>query len=120
MALACVVLGLAVNRFGLGLAPPLRDAAGDALWATMIFAWLGILLARHSVRVRAVLAIVLCWSVELSQLYHTAILDAWRQTTLGRLTLGVGFDVRDLAAYAVGVLIGVTLEVAMHRRMQRA
>jgi len=116
VALACVVVGLGVNRLGLGLAPRLRDAAGDALWAMMMFAWVGVLFPLGSIRLRAALALGICWAVEFSQMYHTPMLDAWRATTLGRLVLGVGFDARDLAAYAVGVLVGVALNLALRRR----
>jgi hypothetical protein len=119
VALACVVIGLGVNRLGVGLPPRLRDATGDALWALMMFAWVGVLLPLYGVRARAALALGICWAVEFSQMYHTRTLDAWRATTLGRLVLGVGFDARDLAAYAVGVLVGVALTLALRRRHHR-
>jgi hypothetical protein len=48
--------------------------------------------------------------VELTQLYRTAGLDAVRRTTVGHLILGSGFDLRDLAAYALGVLAALVLE----------
>ena len=116
VALAWIVAGLVVNRAGLGLPPTARDVAGDALWAMMVFAGIGVLLPTRSIRARAAIAIAIAWAVEFSQLYHTATLDAWRQTTAGRLVLGVGFDARDLAAYAAGVLAGIGLELVMRGR----
>jgi hypothetical protein len=38
------------------------------------------------------------------------VLDALRRTTAGHLALGSGFDRRDFAAYAGGVLAAVLLE----------
>jgi hypothetical protein len=44
------------------------------------------------------------------------VLDALRRTTAGHLALGSGFNRRDLAAYAGGVLAAVLLERAIERR----
>jgi hypothetical protein len=54
--------------------------------------------------------------VEVSQLYHTPLLDAWRRTTPGQLILGSGFDLRDLGAYTLGVVATVVLELMARRR----
>lgn len=116
VAMACVLVGLAVNTFGMGLPPTARDFTGDALWASMMFAWLGVVSPRASLQTRAMVAMAVAWTVEFSQLYHGATLDAWRRTTLGRLVLGVGFDARDLGAYVIGVLAGVALESVMRWR----
>jgi hypothetical protein len=105
-----IALGLLVHETGLGLPPAARDFLGDALWAVMTFAWFSVLWPRGSIGVRAVLAVSLCWIVEASQAYHTPSLDALRQTTVGQLVLGSGFDPRDLAAYALGVLFGALLQ----------
>ena len=93
----------------------LRDMLGDALWAMMIYWWIGAL-APNAPSVRhAEIALAVCWAVEFSQLIQLPALDALRRTTIGQLTLGTGFDPRDLGAYAVGVLAAWTLE----RRMRR-
>ena len=42
---------------------------------------------------------------EVSQLWHTPILVAIRETTIGKLMLGVGFVWSDLICYAVGILM---------------
>jgi Protein of unknown function (DUF2809) len=63
-----------------------------------------------SIMVRACVALGLCFAVEASQLLHAPWLDAVRATPLGHLVLGSGFDPRDLAAYAAGVLLGVVLD----------
>ncbi len=50
-------------------------------------------------------------AIELSQLYHAPWIDSIRQTTLGGLILGFGFLWSDLACYAVGVVLGVLVDV---------
>ncbi len=112
LLLACVTIavGLAVFTGPLPLPPRVRDAAGDALWAMMMVWWMGVALPQLSPIRRGALALGLCFTVELSQLYHAPWLDAIRATTPGHLVLGSGFDARDLVAYAVGVLLAVGLD----------
>lgn len=117
VALATICVGLGVHELGFGLAAGPRDVAGDALWALMMFAWIGALWPQRPLRTRAGLALIICWSVEISQAYHTPWLDAVRRTTVGQLVLGSGFDARDLASYALGVLVGCVLEAIARRRV---
>lgn len=99
-----------MHEIGIGLSPNVRDFAGDALWAAMMFAFVSAAQPANSLAVRATVALAISWIVEFSQAYHTPLLDALRAITLGRLTLGTGFDPRDLLAYAVGVAVSVMLE----------
>jgi hypothetical protein len=112
LALGTIVLGLGVRRGGAALGPAARDVAGDALWAAMLAWWVGALLPRRPLGLRAALALAGCVAVELSQLVHAPGLDAARRTPLGRLVLGSDFDARDLLAYAAGVLAAAALERA--------
>jgi hypothetical protein len=115
LAIGTLALGLLVHQAGSVLPPAVQDILGDALWAMMI-AWLvGAIIPRTPPWRRAAVAIAFAWAVELSQLLHAPWLDGWRRTTLGQLTLGTDFDPRDLAAYAVGVLAAVLLELALVR-----
>jgi hypothetical protein len=109
-ALATIVVGLAVHLGGRRLPPAVRDVVGDVLWAIMLTWWVSALWPRLARRTRAALALGICYAVEVSQLYHSPGLDAARGTTLGHLVLGSGFDFRDLAAYALGVLGAVVIE----------
>jgi hypothetical protein len=109
LALATMLAGLAVH-LGTWLAPGARDALGDALWATMLSWWIGAAAPRASLGKRSLVSIAACWAVELSQLHHAPGLDALRRTPPGHLVLGSGFDPRDLAAYAVGVLAATACE----------
>jgi uncharacterized protein DUF2809 len=115
LAAGTIVLGLAVHRRGGALSPDVRDVLGDALWAAMV-AW-GIAAVGPAIRLpwRAAVALAFCSVVEFSQLVHFPALDALRRTTAGHLALGSGFDPRDFASYAAGVLAAVLLERATER-----
>ena len=88
---------------------------GDALWAMMIYWIVGGIGPTLAGSRRAIIAVLVCWSVELSQLYHPPWLDGLRDTTIGRLTLGTGFDPRDFAAYAMGIAAAFVLERTLLR-----
>lgn len=115
-ALGTVGLGLAVYLGVVPLSGSAKDVAGDALWAMMIFWWVGAAIPVVRPGPRAVVAVAVCWAVELSQLYHGPTIDAWRATTLGRLALGSGFDPRDLVSYLAGVFGAVAAEWTLARR----
>ena len=115
-ALAAIAAGLGVHVYGDALSPTVRDVLGDALWATMLTAWIGALSPSSALWRRGAIALGLCALVELSQRYHTPALDTIRQTTFGHLVLGSDYDARDLGAYALGVLVAVALERLGRRR----
>jgi len=121
LALACatIVLGLVVHLHGAAFSPVTRDVLGDALWAMMILWWAGVLAPHARLAIRCTSAYAVCAIVEVSQLYHTATLDAVRATTLGHLVLGSGFDPRDLVSYAAGVALAALLEWTIVRRGMR-
>jgi hypothetical protein len=99
-----------VHSYGDALGPTSRDVIGDIIWAAMI-AWLiGAIAPDRSLRARILAAVAICFVVELSQLIHNPTLDMLRRTTVGQLTLGTGFDVRDFFAYTAGVLAAALLE----------
>ena len=111
LAFITVAAGLAVHFIGRETQPPAwRDVLGDALWAAMMFWWIGVAVPRARPAVRATVALGVCVAVELGQLIHSPGLDALRRTTFGRLVLGSGFDARDLVAYAAGVVAAAFLD----------
>ena len=100
--------------------PPLRPCitgfiaayAGDTLWA--LAAFLGVRTGpAPSINPNAspVMAMAFSVAIELSQLYHAPWIDSIRHTTLGGLILGFGFLWSDLVCYAVGVGLGVAIEI---------
>ena len=110
LALGTIALGLIVHLYGDALGPTSRDVVGDVIWGAMIAWWVGAIAPGSSLLVRIVVAVAICFAVELSQLIHTPELDSLRRTTVGQLTLGSGFDVRDLLSYTVGVLAAALFE----------
>jgi len=119
LAVTTIAVGLLVHLRGGVLGPVSRDVLGDALWAAMIAWWAGALAPRARLVWRSAAVYLFCVSVEVSQLYHTPALDAIRETRVGHLVLGSGFDPRDLAAYALGVLAATLLEAAIVTRHLR-
>lgn len=110
LAVGTMALGLAVHRGGGALSPAVRDVLGDALWAAMLSWWIAAVAPALRLSRRSAAAIAFCFAVEFSQLYHVPALDAIRRTRAGHLVLGSGFDPRDFAAYAAGLLAAALLE----------
>ena len=106
-----VALGLGSRRFGRSLPGFVAAYAGDTLWALVAFLGIGLVLARASTWRVALLAMSFSVLIEMSQLYHAPSIDSIRHTTLGGLILGFDFVWSDLACYALGVGIGVLIEV---------
>jgi hypothetical protein len=111
--LVILLLGLASRQYAAALPVFVADYAGDTLWALMVFAIVAFLVPRwSSLRVAAV-ALAIAYLVEASQLYHAAWIDRVRGTGIGGLALGFGFLWSDLVCYAVGVTLGVILEMGL-------
>ncbi|HET7550929.1 MAG TPA: DUF2809 domain-containing protein [Gemmatimonadaceae bacterium] len=116
LAVGTIIVGLAVHLYGAALSPVARDVLGDALWAAMVAWWIGAAAPAVRLSRRAVVALAVCFAVELSQLYHAPGIDSIRETMLGHLVLGSGFDPRDFTSYAAGVLAAALLERVIMRR----
>jgi len=103
LALATIVVGLVIHLGGEPLGATARDILGDAVWASMIVWLISAIVPGARLVARCAVAYAICVLVEVSQLYRTPTLDALRQTQIGHLVLGSGFDPRDLVSYALGV-----------------
>lgn len=115
-----VLLGLFVHVRGDWLAPAVRDVVGDALWATMLACWISAIVPRQQAALRYLSALVICFAVEASQLWHTPVLEYGRSTRFGRLVLGSGFDPRDFAAYTLGIVVFIGFDRYLIMRSRRA
>jgi len=113
LALVTIAVGLLVHLQAAVLGPTMSDVTGDAVWAAMIVWWVGTLAPAARPMARGAAAYAICVVVEMSQLYHAPAIDAIRATLLGRLVLGSDFDLRDLAAYAIGVAAAVLLDMIL-------
>ncbi|MDH5413810.1 MAG: DUF2809 domain-containing protein [Flavobacteriaceae bacterium] len=84
---------------------------GDVLYALMVFFLLGLLFpSMYSIKL-TLLAIIICFLIELSQLYQADWINALRNTRLGGLLLGYGFLWSDLVSYFIGGLLGFSIEL---------
>lgn len=116
---ATIVVGLASRAAAAALPWWLAKNAGDALYATMVFFGIGFIAPRMRTSTAAAIALAFCAAIEGSQAYHTPWLDAVRDTLPGHLVLGQGFHAFDLVCYAIGVALGVALEVGVLRKRDR-
>ncbi|MGJ5179849.1 DUF2809 domain-containing protein [Bradyrhizobium oligotrophicum] len=116
-ALIVIALGLALRFYGLGLGLPalIVKYGGSILWAMMVYLLLVALLPRRSPRQIGGLALAVAVTVEASRLIHTPWLDSFRLTLAGALLLGRIFSAWNIAAYAVGILIGIGIERIVRR-----
>jgi len=108
---------LILGTIGLGLLSrtPLTPAliypyVGDAFYSLMMYFIMAFIFIRQKPTTIFILAVSICFLIELSQLYHAPFIDSIRQTRLGGLVLGFGFLWSDLLAYTAGGLLGLAFE----------
>lgn len=111
IALCTIVVGLLSRKY-----PIAGNYPGDALWATLVFFIWILLFPKISLKIHFVLAMATSLCVEFSQLYHAPWINGLRQTILGKLVLGSGFDPIDLIAYLCGCLVGVVIASRLPHR----
>lgn len=116
VALATIAAGLAVRFAPLGLPWFVMKYGGSTLWAVMIYWVLRLIWPRQSPAVLALVAGVIATLVELSRLYHTVWLDAFRATLAGAVLLGRYFSMRNIVAYWLAIAAGALLDAIMLRR----
>ncbi len=109
-ALAVVILGLSSRYFSIYLPRWVNLYLGDGLWALMIFLIVGLLFRTRGTKWVAVIALVFCYTIEVSQLYHSPWINIIRNTRIGGLVLGQGFLWSDLISYSIGIAIGTVLD----------
>ncbi|WP_097027481.1 DUF2809 domain-containing protein [Clostridium peptidivorans] len=111
MIIIVIALGLLSRRMNNIIPDFLNTYLGDALWALMVFFIFGFIFIDAETKKIALIGILFCYLIELSQLYHANWIDNIRRTTLGGLVLGYGFLWSDLLAYTIGIGIGVIIEL---------
>lgn len=116
LILTVMLLGLSSRHLAPYLPNWLNFWLGDALWALMVYFMIAFLLRKSKLSRVALGAVCFSFAVEFSQLYHPQWLDALRRTRLGGLILGYGFLWSDLAAYTLGIGIGILLEALVIAR----
>lgn len=105
-----VIMGLGSRRFAGTIPKFIAEYSGDVLWAMMVFFLIGFLFPKINTKKSILYALVISFSIEISQLYHDNWIDNIRRTILGRLVLGWGFLWSDLVCYVLGITIGGVVE----------
>ena len=105
-----MVLGLSSRKYACNLPECINTYLGDALWAVMIYLFASLLLKDRKPSLIALLSLLFCYLIEISQLYHAPWIDAIRNTRLGGLVLGFGFLWTDIIAYTLGIGVMLAIE----------
>lgn len=84
--------------------------AGDVLYAFMMYYVVCFIFINKNIMFRAITGLLICYAIELSQLYQADWVNAIRQTLPGKLILGSGFLYSDLLAYFIGILAATTVD----------
>jgi hypothetical protein len=114
LAIALGIRFLASGDGVLDSSGALQQHSGTALYASMVYAGVFVLVPRATPVVAGAAAVGFCWLVELLQL--TGIPAALSErSVIARLVLGVQFDATDLAWYPVGVLPLVLIHFGVER-----
>jgi hypothetical protein len=106
-----MVAGLLWRSRLVPLTPFLSKYGGDAIWAAMVFFGFGFLFPRGTTFRLAMISLGFAWGIEFLQLYQAPWIESIRSYRLGHLVLGSTFNWPDLPSYAVGVALGVILEI---------
>lgn len=84
---------------------------GDFLYATLVYFGLRFLFINPKKEVIAIISLLLCFSIELSQLIKgVEWLNIIRKTQLGHYVLGEGFLWSDIIAYIFGIVISYFID----------
>jgi len=101
-AIILVIIGVGL---GSRLFSSIPGSVGDILYAAMFFFILRTILMNSSRLVLSLMALLFCYAVEFSNFIDVSWLNDFRETTLGKLSLGSGFLWSDLWAYFVGIVL---------------
>ena len=105
LILTIIVLGIFSRQI-----PYIPLFVGDILYAVMIYFIIRFLFLKPSKYKIALIAIIICFTIELSQLYQAHWIVTLRKTQIGHYVLGQGFLFSDLIAYSFGILIAYNLD----------
>ncbi|MFH7011096.1 DUF2809 domain-containing protein [Flavobacterium sp. FlaQc-52] len=83
---------------------------GDGLYAIMMYTLVRIVFINKKAHFIILISLLICYSIEIFQLYQQEWIIALRKTLFGRYVLGQGFLWSDLLAYTFGIAIAYTIE----------
>ncbi len=110
-----LIIGLGLGSRTALVSPWIPDI-GDWLYALMIYGIIGFVFPKWNARRIALVAILVCFGVEISQLYQADWAIRIRANRIGALVFGRNFGWIDLVSYAFGGLLGKWLEDKLLRK----
>lgn len=91
-----------LTRTDIVLPSLIKVYGGDTLWAVMCYFLICLISPKTASATSLMLALLLSFSVESSQLYQATWIKEVRANQIGGLLLGHGFKVSDLVCYTLG------------------
>jgi hypothetical protein len=83
---------------------------GDILYAVMIYFGCRFLFIQIDNYRKITIPLVICYGIELQQLYNSKWIIEIRNTTLGHYVLGQGFLWSDLVCYTAGIVMAFAID----------
>lgn len=105
LVLLIIILGILSRKISI-----IPLFVGDLLYAMMIYFIVRFFSNKNDFIKSAIIALLICFSIEFLQLYQANWMIEFRKTTFGHYVLGQGFLWSDLVAYFVGVLISYLID----------
>lgn len=118
----CVVIasGLLIVWLAPYLPTWVRAHFGDVLVCVAIYLAAAAIVPRIRPVPLAIGTFAFAVSVELTQLFRSPALDAFRATLAGQLTIGASFDPLDIVHYAIGTAMALAFDICVILRCHRA
>jgi hypothetical protein len=114
-----IVVGLILRDPRTGLPWVIAKYAGSILWGAMLYFCVTTCAPRARVVSLLIVAFLIGAVVEITRLYHTPWLDAFRATPAGALLLGRHFSVWNIAAYWLGGLLAAIAALPLRRERSK-
>lgn len=105
LVLLIIILGILSRKISI-----IPLFVGDLLYAMMIYFIVRFFFNKNDLLKSAIIALLICFSIEFLQLYQANWMIEIRKTTFGHYVLGQGFLWSDLVAYFIGVLISYSID----------
>ena len=105
LTLAVVIIGIISRKITF-----IPFFIGDVLYAVMVYFGIRFLFIHLKKSKSTFISLLICYCIELLQLYDAEWITEVRNTLFGRYVLGQGFLWSDIAAYSFGVLIAYFFE----------
>ncbi|WP_235549028.1 ribosomal maturation YjgA family protein [Paenibacillus sp. Soil522] len=115
-AVIAMILGFSTRRFAGALPAFAAEHFGDALWASMIYFGVRAVWVHKRLFWAALISVLFCFGIELSQLYQSDWINEIRSTFFGTLVLGSGFLTVDLARYSAGIVLALLIDGYFSKR----